>query len=197
MKAIVQDRFGSPDVLQFVDVDPPEIGSDDVLVRVHAAAINPYDWHMLRGDPYGAGRSGAALSCANSTECCRSGGRALRQPYELDLMSGVPSPGIRSRSAGSPHQSPGMVIRPHHIRSYLSLAVANVADLGEAQSHAQHRRRSVNDMLTGQHHDSGRSEIRLKGHLDSRWAAWFDRMSLINERASSTRAMAQPSFADR
>ena len=52
MKAIVQDRFGSPDVLQFVDVDPPEIGSDDVLVRVHAAAINPYDWHMLRGDPY-------------------------------------------------------------------------------------------------------------------------------------------------
>jgi NADPH:quinone reductase-like Zn-dependent oxidoreductase len=52
MKAIVQDRFGSPDVLRFMDVDPPEIGPDDVLVRVHAAAINPYDWHMLRGDPY-------------------------------------------------------------------------------------------------------------------------------------------------
>jgi NADPH:quinone reductase-like Zn-dependent oxidoreductase len=52
MKAIVQERFGSPDVLQFVDTDPPEIGPDDVLVRVHAAAINPYDWHMLRGDPY-------------------------------------------------------------------------------------------------------------------------------------------------
>ncbi len=60
MKAIVQDRFGSPDVLQFVDVEPPEIGSDDVLVRVHAAAINPYDWHMLRGDPRPAhGRGGA------------------------------------------------------------------------------------------------------------------------------------------
>lgn len=52
MKAIVQDRFGSPDVLQFMDVEPPEIGPDEVLVRVHAAAINPYDWHMLRGDPY-------------------------------------------------------------------------------------------------------------------------------------------------
>jgi NADPH:quinone reductase-like Zn-dependent oxidoreductase len=52
MKAIVQDRFGPPDVLQFMDVDPPEIGPDDVLVRVHAAAVNPYDWHMLRGDPY-------------------------------------------------------------------------------------------------------------------------------------------------
>jgi len=52
MKAIIQDRFGSPDVLQFVDVGKPEIGPDDVLVRVHAAALNPHDWHILRGDPY-------------------------------------------------------------------------------------------------------------------------------------------------
>jgi NADPH:quinone reductase-like Zn-dependent oxidoreductase len=52
MKAIVQERFGSPDVLQFVDIDPPRIGADDVLVRVHAAALNPWDWHVLRGDPY-------------------------------------------------------------------------------------------------------------------------------------------------
>jgi NADPH:quinone reductase-like Zn-dependent oxidoreductase len=52
MKAIVQERFGSPDVLQFVDTDQPDIGPDDVLVRVHAAAVNPYDWHIMRGDPY-------------------------------------------------------------------------------------------------------------------------------------------------
>jgi NADPH:quinone reductase-like Zn-dependent oxidoreductase len=52
MKAIVQERFGTPDVLQFVDVDRPAIGPDEVLVRVHAAALNPYDWHILRGDPY-------------------------------------------------------------------------------------------------------------------------------------------------
>ncbi|GAA4636766.1 NAD(P)-dependent alcohol dehydrogenase [Actinoallomurus vinaceus] len=51
MKAIVQERFGPPDVLRLADVDPPEIGADDVLVRVHAAALNPYDWHLLRGDP--------------------------------------------------------------------------------------------------------------------------------------------------
>jgi NADPH:quinone reductase-like Zn-dependent oxidoreductase len=48
---IVQERFGPPDVLRLVDTDPPEVGADDVLVRVHAAALNPYDWHMLRGDP--------------------------------------------------------------------------------------------------------------------------------------------------
>jgi len=52
MKAIVQERFGSPDVLQFLDVDPPQLGPDDVVIRVHAAALNPYDWHMVRGDPY-------------------------------------------------------------------------------------------------------------------------------------------------
>jgi NADPH:quinone reductase-like Zn-dependent oxidoreductase len=51
MKAIVQERFGPPDVLQLVDTDLPEAGADDILVRVHAAALNPYDWHILRGDP--------------------------------------------------------------------------------------------------------------------------------------------------
>ena len=51
MKAIVQERFGPPDVLRLMDIDPPEVGADDVLIRVHAAALNPADWHILRGDP--------------------------------------------------------------------------------------------------------------------------------------------------
>jgi NADPH:quinone reductase-like Zn-dependent oxidoreductase len=51
MKAIVQERFGPPDVLRLAEIEPPEIGADDMLVRVHAAAVNPYDWHILRGDP--------------------------------------------------------------------------------------------------------------------------------------------------
>ena len=51
MKAIVQERFGPPDSLQLVDTQTPEIGPSDVLLKVHAAAVNPYDWHMLRGDP--------------------------------------------------------------------------------------------------------------------------------------------------
>jgi NADPH:quinone reductase-like Zn-dependent oxidoreductase len=51
MKAVVQERFGPPEVLRLVEVDVPEIGPAEVLVRVHPAALNPYDWHMLRGDP--------------------------------------------------------------------------------------------------------------------------------------------------
>ncbi|TQM33448.1 NAD(P)-dependent alcohol dehydrogenase [Nocardia bhagyanarayanae] len=52
MKAIMQDRYGSPDDLEFGDVDPPVPGDDEVLVRVHAAAVNALDWHVMRGDPY-------------------------------------------------------------------------------------------------------------------------------------------------
>jgi NADPH:quinone reductase-like Zn-dependent oxidoreductase len=52
VKAIVQERFGPPDTLRLVEIDPPRVGAGDVLVRVQAAALNPYDWHILRGDPY-------------------------------------------------------------------------------------------------------------------------------------------------
>lgn len=52
MKAIVQDIFGSPDVLRLEEVDAPAVGPDDVLVRVRAASVNPADWHAMRGSPW-------------------------------------------------------------------------------------------------------------------------------------------------
>ena len=52
MKAIVQDRYGSPDVLRLEDIDTPVANDDQVLVRVQAAAVNIGDWHLLRGTPY-------------------------------------------------------------------------------------------------------------------------------------------------
>jgi NADPH:quinone reductase-like Zn-dependent oxidoreductase len=52
VKAIVRDRYGSPDVLELTDIDKPEPADDEVLVRVHAASVNPADWHFLRGAPY-------------------------------------------------------------------------------------------------------------------------------------------------
>ncbi|HEY2127841.1 MAG TPA: NAD(P)-dependent alcohol dehydrogenase [Streptosporangiaceae bacterium] len=62
MRAIVQDRFGPPDVLQLADTGLPDVGADDVLVRVHAAALNPADWHILRGDPLVARLMGVGLT---------------------------------------------------------------------------------------------------------------------------------------
>ncbi|HYQ68016.1 NAD(P)-dependent alcohol dehydrogenase [Actinophytocola sp.] len=52
MKAIVQDRYGAPDVLEFTTVATPVAGDDEVLVQVCAASVNAYDWHVMRGDPY-------------------------------------------------------------------------------------------------------------------------------------------------
>ncbi len=52
MKAIVQDKYGSPDVLELREIDRPAIKGDEVLVRVRAAAVNPADWAALRGVPY-------------------------------------------------------------------------------------------------------------------------------------------------
>ena len=52
MKAIVQDRYGSADVLELRDIDVPVIGENDVLARVHAAAAGPDVWHIMTGKPY-------------------------------------------------------------------------------------------------------------------------------------------------
>ena len=52
MKAIVQDGFGSADVLEFNDVETPVVGEDDVLVQVRAAGCGPDVWHIMTGKPY-------------------------------------------------------------------------------------------------------------------------------------------------
>lgn len=52
MKAIVQDRYGPPDVLGFRDVAEPVPAAGEVLLRVRAASLNAWDWHVMRGDPY-------------------------------------------------------------------------------------------------------------------------------------------------
>jgi NADPH:quinone reductase-like Zn-dependent oxidoreductase len=52
MKAFVQERYGSPDVLQLKEIDKPAFDGNQVLMRVHAASLNALDWHYMRGWPY-------------------------------------------------------------------------------------------------------------------------------------------------
>ena len=52
MKAIVQDGYGTPDVLELRDIDEPSPGDGEVLVRVHAAGCGPDVWHLMTGTPY-------------------------------------------------------------------------------------------------------------------------------------------------
>jgi NADPH:quinone reductase-like Zn-dependent oxidoreductase len=52
MKAIVSQKYGSPDVLQLQQVEKPTPKDNEVLIKVYAAAANAGDWHLLRGEPF-------------------------------------------------------------------------------------------------------------------------------------------------
>jgi NADPH:quinone reductase-like Zn-dependent oxidoreductase len=52
MKAMVNTKYGPPDILELTEVDKSVPKDDEVLLKVHAASVNPADWHLLRGKPY-------------------------------------------------------------------------------------------------------------------------------------------------
>jgi NADPH:quinone reductase-like Zn-dependent oxidoreductase len=52
MEAVVMERYGTPEVLELRNVATPTPKADEVLVRVHAASVNDWDWGLLRGTPF-------------------------------------------------------------------------------------------------------------------------------------------------
>lgn len=52
MRAIVRERYGPADTLELREVARPVVRGDEVLIRVQAASVNPYEWHYMRGEPY-------------------------------------------------------------------------------------------------------------------------------------------------
>ncbi len=85
------------------------------------------------------------------------------QPTPTLITNGPPN-GVRPES---PPRSPHVVIRAHHVRAY-------VQAMSETRA------------PQGQPHRAGRYEIRLKGHLDARWSAWFDGLTLTRENDGTT-----------
>lgn len=61
MEAVVQRRYGSPDLLELDEVDVPAVADDEVLLRVRAASVHPDVWHVVRGLPYVLRFMGAGL----------------------------------------------------------------------------------------------------------------------------------------
>jgi NADPH:quinone reductase-like Zn-dependent oxidoreductase len=62
MRAIVQEGYGSPDLLELRDVETPTPGDGQVLVRVRAASVHPDVWHVVRGHPFVLRLMGAGFS---------------------------------------------------------------------------------------------------------------------------------------
>ena len=52
MKAIVYERYGSPDVLELKEVEKPVPKDNEILIKVYAASVNDWDWGLLRGKPF-------------------------------------------------------------------------------------------------------------------------------------------------
>ena len=52
MQAVVQDSYGTADVLRLAQVVKPEVADDDVLIQVRAAGVHIGDWHLMMGQPY-------------------------------------------------------------------------------------------------------------------------------------------------
>ena len=52
MKAIVSRCYGGPAALEYLDVEKPQAGPNEVVVEIKAAALNPLDYHYMRGTPY-------------------------------------------------------------------------------------------------------------------------------------------------
>ena len=95
MKAIVQDVYGSADVLELRDIGRPSIGDADVLVQVRAAGVDPGVWHLMTGEPYLVRAMGFGLRKPKVAVRGRDvgGGAAARRPVG-------DGGGVRVRAAG-------------------------------------------------------------------------------------------------
>ena len=107
MKAIVRDRYGAADVLALRDVPVPDIGDDEVLVRVRAAGLDRGAWHIMAGLPY----------------LIRLAGYGLRRPKAAGLgseLAGI----VEAAGAGVTGLQPGEAVFGTCRASFAEYAVA-------------------------------------------------------------------------
>lgn len=74
----------------------------------------------------------------------------------------------------------------HHLSFYLSIKPEETSAARRSIEESNIERSSVSETSTGSHGGAGRYEIRIQGHLDARWADWFDGLSLTNEIGGTT-----------
>jgi len=125
-----------PDVLRFVDTELPEIGSQDVLVRVHAAAPDHHNWHNVRGDPRGDPYAPAARPCRDGRLGSRryTGRRVRTQLGPGDDPRRAPVERRGLGAVGEPHDdSPVCPAARTHDSDLAPLPVPGRPDQGEAE----------------------------------------------------------------
>lgn len=93
IKAILQDRYGTPDVLRLTEVSKPTPGSNEVLIKVYSASVNGSDWEGLRGKPLyarigGMGKSGFKIPGSDVAGVVEAVGENVTQFQQGDEVFG-------------------------------------------------------------------------------------------------------------
>jgi NADPH:quinone reductase-like Zn-dependent oxidoreductase len=83
MKAAVYTRYGPPDIVQITDVEKRVPKDNEVLIKVRAASVNPYDWHFMRGTPYGVRIAAGLRKPVNSNTSISAGTGQQRRSQAL------------------------------------------------------------------------------------------------------------------
>jgi NADPH:quinone reductase-like Zn-dependent oxidoreductase len=96
MKAIVQDRYGSADVLELRDLEKLRPEDDELLIRVHAAGVDPGVWHLMTGLPYlvrvmgfGLRKPKIRIRGTDVAWTVEAAGKDVTQPKEGDPVYGT------------------------------------------------------------------------------------------------------------
>ena len=116
MKAIMYAKYGSPDVLHLKDVEKPTPKDDEVLIKIHAASVNAYDWHFLTADIFLVRFMGGGLFKPKDTRLgadiagqIETAGRNVRQFKPGDEVYGMVKGGF-AEYACAPESS--LVLKP-------------------------------------------------------------------------------------
>jgi NADPH:quinone reductase-like Zn-dependent oxidoreductase len=135
MRAVVQDGYGSPDRLRLTEVDRPEPGEDEVLVRVRATSVHPDVWHVVSGRPFvlrlmgsGLRRPGCPIPGTDLAGVVAATGRAVTRFRVGDEVFGESLRGFSWRNGGAwaeyaaaPEE--GLAIKPANVTFEQAAAV--------------------------------------------------------------------------
>jgi NADPH:quinone reductase-like Zn-dependent oxidoreductase len=133
MKAIVYDEFGPPDVLKLVDVDPPTPKAHEILLKVHAASVNPLDWHFIRGEPALMrlfGKPKVKIPGADVAGTVEAVGPEVRRLRRGDEVLGTANGSFAEYACGHEHR---FALKPHRV-SFEHAAAIPVAGVTALQA---------------------------------------------------------------
>jgi NADPH:quinone reductase-like Zn-dependent oxidoreductase len=135
MKAIVQERYGSADMLEFGSIEDPVIGENDVLVRVHAAGCGPDVWHLMTGLPYlarlmaGFGRPKVSVRGRDVSGTVEAVGSSVKGFQPGDEVMGIAEGSFAELAIGRPDK---LVPKPARL-SFEEAAAAPISGLTALQ----------------------------------------------------------------